>query len=149
MQYIDTVPVAQLFNFDCTKLPGAVTKLGHLKAGSQRSPLWDDYASPELLEYIDTEQSTPGIPAGFPGNNKSDLFSWACIAWELLTGALPFSTTDAKLTGKRRPWPASLAPALQQAHETIPGETIQLIEACLEDFPDKRPDLTTLRRHFP
>lgn len=148
VQYTSTTPVAQLFNFDCTKIPGSVTKQGHLKEGLKRSPTWEDYASPELLEYIESGPTTPRVPASFTGDVSSDLFSWAVIAWELLTGSLPFSTTHDKLQGRRTSWPKNLVPALQPEKAVLAPTSIQLIERCLERTPANRPSLVTLRRHF-
>lgn len=148
VQYTSTTPIAQLFNFDCTKLPGSVTKQGDLKEGLKRSLTWEDYASPELLEYIESGPITPGVPASFTGDVSSDLFSWAVIAWELLTGVLPFSTTHAKLQGRHTPWPSHLVPALQPEESVLAPTSIQLIERCLERAPANRPSLVTLRRHF-
>ncbi len=149
VQFTGTTPVAQLFNFDCTKLPGAITKFNHMKEGAKRSPIWDDYASPELLEYIESEQTTPGTSLSFTGDVRSDLFSWAIIAWELLTGDLPFPNTEAKLAGKRRPWPVHLTPQLLTVANDLACEGIRLLEACLERSPALRPPLSTLRSHFP
>ncbi len=145
----DTTPVAQLFNFDCTKIPGSVTKQGHLKEGLQRSPIWEDYASPELLQYIESGVTTSGTATSFNGNVSSDLFSWAVIAWEMLTGSLPFLTTQDKLQGRRISWPNRLAPVLQAEDSSLAPDTIALIEQCLEPIPANRPPLVTLRRHFP
>lgn len=149
VQFTDSAPVAQLFNFDCTKLPGAVTKLSHLKAGQQREPLWDDYASPELLDYIESGRSAPEALAGFTGDVRSDIFSWGIIAWELLSGELPFPDTAAKLAGKRNPWPPRLARQMLIASRTSLPEAIRLIEACLDISPARRPSLKTLSGHFP
>jgi serine/threonine protein kinase len=149
VQFTGSVPVAQLFNFDCTKLPGAVTKLSHLNAGQKRYPTWDDYASPELIAYVEEGQSTPGTPANFTGDVRSDLFSWGIIAWELLTGELPFLNAEAKRGGKRLPWPDQLATRLQAADSILAPEAIQLINACLELAPASRPALSMLRRYFP
>src|SRR5262249_40600086 len=89
VQLTNASPVAQLFNFDCTKIPGSYTKFSNIKSGRNRFPLWDDYASPELLEYIDTTGDLPR--ASFTGDVSSDLFSWAVVAWEMLVGELPFA----------------------------------------------------------
>lgn len=148
VQFTGSTPVAQLFNFDCTKLPGAATKLGHLKKGLKRFPTWDDYASPELLEYIESGQTTPGVPASFTGDVSSDIFSWGIIAWELLTGELPFANTEEKLAGRRRSWPEQLTPQMLTGDRTLSPQAIQLIEACLELVPASRPHLATLRSHF-
>ena len=149
VQFTGSTPIAQLFNFDCTKLPGAVTRLSHLKAGQKRAPLWDDYASPELLDYIESGRNTSGTPASFMGDVSSDVFSWAIIAWELLSGELPFPDTAAKLAGRRNPWPPRLARQMLVASRTSLPEAIRLIEACLDISPARRPSLKTLRGHFP
>ena len=147
IQLTDSLPVAQLFNFDCTKLPGASTKLSNMQSGQKRSPLWDDYASPELLDYINSTENTP--IANFTGDVSSDLFSWAIIAWELLVGGLPFTNTEAKLQGKRNPWPDDLVPQLQAETDILSPGAIQLIKACLDRSPAKRPKLALLRSTFP
>ncbi len=149
VQFSDAMPIAQLFNFDCTKLPGAYTKLSHLKRGQQRFPVWDDYASPELLEYIDSGRSTSGASTHFPGDVRSDIFSWGIIVWELLTGELPFQNAEDKLAGRHQSWPAQLDPRMQTAGNALLPGAVQLLEACLEPVPARRPDLATLRRTFP
>src|SRR5581483_2796503 len=140
-------PMAQLFNFDCTKIPGSYTKLSSIKSGHRRFPQWDDYASPELLEYIDTTSDTSR--ANFTGDVRSDLFSWATIAWEMLTGDLPFADIEAKLANRRKPWPEQLIPQVQTEADRLSPEAIQLIEACLDRLPSRRPPLAALRSHFP
>jgi len=140
-------PVAQLFNFDCTKIPGSYTKISGIKSGHHRFPQWDDYASPELLEYIDTIHDTSR--ANFTGDVSSDLFSWGIIAWEMLIGDLPFADTEAKLANRRKPWPGRLIPQLQTEADQLSPAAIQLIEACLDRLPSRRPSLATLRSHFP
>jgi hypothetical protein len=149
VQHTDSTPIAQLFNFDCTKLPGAVTRLSHLKRGQQRFPIWDDYASPELLQYIESNQSKPGNSAGFTGDVRSDLFSWGVVAWELLTSELPFPDTEAKLAGKRQAWSAHPDPRMQTASSALSPTAVGLIKACLEPMPARRPDMARLKRFFP
>ncbi len=147
IQFINESPVAQLFNFDCTKIPGSYTKLSNIKSGHNRFPQWDDYASPELLEYI--ESTTDTRRASFNGEVSSDLFSWAIIAWEMLAGGLPFADAEDKLAGRRKPWPGHLISQLQTEEDRLPQEAVQLIEACLERTPARRPSLAILKSHFP
>jgi serine/threonine protein kinase len=147
VQLTNAFPVAQLFNFDCTKIPGSYTKFSNIKSGHNRFPLWDDYASPELLEYIDT--TSDASRASFTGDVSGDLFSWAVVAWEMLVGELPFADTEAKLANQRKPWPGHLIPQLQAEADLLSQRKIQLIEACLDRFPARRPSLATLRSHFP
>ncbi|GHO47007.1 NERD domain-containing protein kinase family protein [Ktedonospora formicarum] len=149
VQMSEAEPIAQLFNFDCTKIPGSGTRLHHLKKGKERDKMWDEYASPELIEYVEKEQSTPAAPVSFKGDVRSDIYSWGIIAWELLTGELPFKKSDDKLIDRRRPWPNELAPGLRLAESRLEPEAIRLIEACLLLDPIQRPDLATLRRYFP
>jgi len=149
VQFTDSTPIAQLFNLDCTKFPDTVTtKFSHLKKGLERSPDWEDYASPELLDYIESGQIRAGGQPRFTGNISSDIFSWAIIAWELLTDELPFPDTGAKLSGRRDLWPNHLTSQLRNEESTFSPQTIQLIEACLEVSPASRPRLATLRSHF-
>ncbi|QBD82816.1 hypothetical protein EPA93_45385 [Ktedonosporobacter rubrisoli] len=147
IQITDESPVAQLFNFDCTKIPGSYTKFSNIKSGHNRFPQWDDYASPELLEYI--ESTTDTRHASFNSGVSSDLFSWAIIAWEMLAGGLPFADAEDKLAGRRKPWPEQLISELRAEADWLPQEAIQLIEGCLERSPDRRPSLATVRSHFP
>jgi hypothetical protein len=148
VQYDGTVPVAQLFNLDCTKLPNAITKLGHMKEGVKRDRDWIDYASPELLAYIESEETVANTSHGFTGDVRSDLFSWAVIAWELLTGELPFADTEVKLSDQRRPWPSSCAEWGHMLSNSLSAEITGLFEACLAHDPVLRPSLSTLKKHF-
>lgn len=118
-----------------------------MKSGQKRFPLWDDYASPELLDYIDFSDSTSAT--NFAGDVSSDLFSWATIAWELLVGELPFTDTEAKLKGRRNLWPDNLTLQLQVEADLLFPNAIRLIEECLDRSPAKRPNLALLRRYFP
>jgi serine/threonine protein kinase len=148
VQFTGSTPIAQLFNFDCTRLPGAITKRGHLREGLKRYPTWEDYASPELLHYLEAWHTTPGVPFSFAGDVSSDIFSWGVIAWELFTGELPFQDTEAKLAGKRKRWPDRLD-SLRTAGSNLSPEAVHLIELCLAPDPANRPRLATLKRHFP
>jgi serine/threonine protein kinase len=147
LQITSSLPVAQLFNFDCTKIPGSHTKVSNIRSGHKRFPLWDDYASPELLEHINLVDRTS--EASFTGDVRSDLFSWGVIAWQLLTGELPFADTRAKLANNHNPWPDHLAAPLQSEAALLPQKNVQLLEACLDRSPTRRPPLAILKRSFP
>jgi serine/threonine protein kinase len=146
IRYTGISPVAQLFNFDCTRLPSTSTKRSNMRSGQTRVPQWNDYASPELLQYIDSTNSDSDT--SFTGDISSDLFSWAIIAWELLTGDLPFLDTEAKLKGERRPWPTKLTTQLQEDANNLSLTIVHLIKACLELSPTRRPTITLVRNQF-
>ncbi len=149
VQYTGSTPVAQLFNFDCTKLPGTVTKRDYLKEGRERSPAWETYASPELLVYIESGSTTSEGLASFTGDVKSDIFSWAVIAWQMLAGSLPFPDAEAKLTGRRRHWSDPPTFSTSETDRLLTPEHVHMIKACLELDPSRRPNLQTLIRYFP
>lgn len=137
-------PVAQLFNFEFTKIPGSATKISDIKRGARQAPSWIDYASPELYALVLASQANPGTTRGFQGNVYTDIYSWGVIAWEMLTGVLPCLDGDAKLRGEIPPWPEKLDPAgrlspMQQ----------HLIRTCLSLDTQQRPSLASLRQAFP
>lgn len=146
-------PVAQLFHFDNMKLDGAkiaqaATRLRFLKEGKRRAATWDEYAAPELIEYVDSSQKKGNKGASFSGGVSSDIYSWGIIAWELLTGERPFANSVAKDNDMRKPWPAQLPSSIAKAGERLSTEHVRLIAACLDVTPAQRPTLANLRRHF-
>lgn len=146
-------PVAQLFHFDNMKLDGAktaqaATRLRFLKEGKRRAATWDEYAAPELVEYIDRSQQKGNKGTSFNGDVSSDIYSWGIIAWELLIGERPFANSVAKDNDMRKPWPAQLPSSIAKAGERLSPDQIRLIPACLDVKPAQRPTLANLRQHF-
>ena len=154
VQYSDGAkPVAQLFHFDNMKLDGAkiaqaATRLRFLKEGKRRATTWDEYAAPELVEYIDSSQQKGNKGTSFSGGVSSDIYSWGIIAWELLTGERPFANSVAKDNDMRKPWPAQLPSSIAKAGERLSTEQVRLIAACLNVKSAQRPTLANLRQHF-
>ena len=146
-------PVAQLFHFDNIKLDGAkiaqaATRLRFLKEGKRRAATWDEYAAPELIEYIDSSQKKGNKGTSFSGGVSSDIYSWGIIAWELLTGERPFANSVAKDNDMRKPWPAQQPSRIAEAGERLSAEQVRLIAACLNVKPTQRPTLANLRQYF-
>ncbi len=112
---------AKLFNFDCSRIPGKGTVIDRLPTERRG---WQDYASLELLG------KRPTI------DTPTDVFSWGVVAYELLTGNLPFAQNDHKATRK----PTPLAP---DPH--IPEDVQRLIEQALAPDPRARPRIDQLR----
>jgi hypothetical protein len=112
---------AKLFNFDCSRIPGKGTIIDRLPTERRG---WQDYASLELLG------KRPTI------DTPTDVFSWGVVAYELLTGNLPFAQNDHKATRK----PTPLAP---DPH--IPEDVQRLIVQALAPDPRARPRIDQLR----
>ncbi|MBI6545717.1 MAG: protein kinase, partial [Cyanobacteria bacterium NC_groundwater_1444_Ag_S-0.65um_54_12] len=99
---------------------GFLQQAGH--SGVRRGTL--GYMAPEILR-------------GAPADPRSDLWAVGVIAYELLTGSLPFAATHpldllaAQLVGAR--------PTLASQRPDLPWRVIQAIEACLESEPENRP----------
>jgi serine/threonine-protein kinase len=115
---------AQLFSFDCTRLPARSTALEQAKGRAHR---WRAYASFELLN-----AEAPG-QVGTP----TDIYSWGVVAYELLAGQLPYA--DETKAAKRRYIPlAKLQLPISQSLAT-------LIEQALSPTPWERPSLRDLQ----
>jgi hypothetical protein len=115
---------AQLFNFDCTRLPSRSTAFEQARGRAQR---WRAYASYELLNAEVPEQV----------NTPTDIYSWGVVAYELLTGQLPY-TDEAKAAH-------GSFTSLAQYQLSIPQPLQILIEQALSPISGKRPSLGQLR----
>ena len=78
--FITSMGTAKLFNFDCVRVPGAMTAMS---TAAKRAARYRLYASYELL--------TASPSASGDVKSPSDIYQWAVIAYELLTGVLPYS----------------------------------------------------------
>ena len=98
------------------------------------------------LPYMSPEQAQ-----GLPVNDRSDVFSFGVVLFELFTGRRPFGgATDVETLAKILEAPA---PALDSARHDVPAPLGALVHACLEKDRSRRPpvtrireDLSTLRR---
>lgn len=115
---------AQLFNFDCSRIPGRGTVREYAQAQAER---WKFYASYELLNssYADDLDTS------------TDIYSWSVVAYELLARRRPYSTVEAA-AGER-------FPSLASQGVTLRGELAALIERGLARDPDRRPLLNQIR----
>ena len=83
---IDTHGTVKIIDFGSTKIAG----IQEINTPIERGTLLGtyDYAAPEYFE-------------GYPGSNRSDLFSIGVIAYEMLTGKLPYGKPLSKRALKR------------------------------------------------
>ncbi len=94
--------------------------------------------------------NTPGTPQymapeqalGRPVDGRADIFSLGALLFRCLTGQLPFegATRDAymqqMLSGPVRP--------LEQLAPATPGPVREIVKACLDRDPDRRPETATI-----
>jgi serine/threonine protein kinase len=104
---------------------GALTQAGALLG----TPL---YMAPETV--LDTRGAEP----------SSDIFSVGLIAYELLTGALPWS--EPPVITRLRGAPLGDAPSLGDAMGSLPSEVVALVDQCLALEPTARPTAQQLVR---
>jgi serine/threonine protein kinase len=76
-------------------------------------------------------------------DHRTDLYSLGVVAYELLSGQVPFkkqSSIDTLLAHQEDP-----VPPLLERVPTLPEELVQLVEALLSKEPDGRPTLAAMR----
>jgi serine/threonine protein kinase len=91
------------------------------------------WRAPEVLQALKSG-ATPVL------TEKSDVYSYAMVCYEILTGEIPFETEassnyDDVLSGKRPQLPAGLDKGLSN-----------LLQRCWLSDPDQRPDFTEIKR---
>ncbi len=91
---------------------------------------------------------------GQPAEERSDIFSFGLVMYEMLTGSLPFSGENSaeRIAAVLRDPPEPLG----AVRPDLPAELVRLVERCLEKNPDKRPasaaelrdELATIQREL-
>jgi serine/threonine-protein kinase len=122
--YVTASGAAQLFNFDCTRLPAQQTALDRAR---RRALLWRAYASFELLHASLPEQVGP----------PTDVYSWGVVAYELLAGRHPYADEEKMALGKFT--------SLAGLGLALPGTFLTLVDRALSPLPETRPALVDLR----
>ncbi len=126
-------PEVKLLDWGLLKLTSAQSAVGSSKyrtlAGSvMGTPV---YMSPEQARASDQV------------DRRTDIYALGVVAYELLTGAVPFrgqSSIDTMLAHQDEP-----VPSLAARCPGLPEELVQLIEAMLAKEPDDRPTLAAVR----
>ncbi|MCU0493971.1 MAG: protein kinase, partial [Chloroflexaceae bacterium] len=120
--FVTSSGVVQLFNFDCSRLPAAATTHEYAR---QKAALWQAYASYELRNGTPDQIGPP-----------TDVYSWGVVAYELLTGMLPYPDKKAQARGEFT--------ALVAANLALPAALVAQIEQCLRLDADQRPTIAAL-----
>lgn len=83
--------------------------------------------------YMSPEQATcsPDV------DQRADIYSFGCVAFELLTGQPPFQKRDAQAMLVAHV--VEPPPVARLRHPDIPRELAELVRACLEKAPESRP----------
>jgi serine/threonine protein kinase len=84
------------------------------------------------LDYIAPEQAR-----GKPADVRADLYSLGVVAYQLLTGALPFQSST--LTGMLFQQAYETPPSLHKSSPHIPEQLASLVHRLLAKDPDERP----------
>lgn len=83
---------------------------------------------------------SPEQALGQPVDQRSDLFSFGVLLYEVMTAHSPFETTNDLITLKRLT--TDPHPPLQQFQNELPPELAALIDGLLEKKPEDRPQQT-------
>ncbi len=133
---IDSHGTAKIIDFGSTKIAG----IQEINTPIERGTLLGtyDYAAPEYFE-------------GYPGSNRSDLFSIGVMTYEMLTGKLPYGKPLSKRTLKQVRYiparqvnpaiPVWVDAALEKAVQLNPALRYERMSELVSDLTKPNPDL--------
>jgi len=133
---IDIHGTAKIIDFGSTKIAGIQEVNTPIERGTLLGTY--DYAAPEYFE-------------GYPGSNRSDLYSIAAITYEMLTGKLPYGKPLSKRALKRVRYiparqinpalPIWVDAALEKAVQLNPALRYERMSELISDLAKPNPDL--------
>lgn len=133
---IDTHGTVKIVDFGSTKIAGIQEINTPVEHGTQLGTY--DYAAPEYFE-------------GYPGTNRSDLYSIGVIAYQMLTGKLPYGKPLSKRGLKRVHYipakqvnaaiPAWVDAALEKAVRLNPASRYERMSELVADLSKPNPEL--------
>lgn len=101
-------------------------------------------AAAPLLVGTPMYMAPESVRADVPPTGAADVYAFGVIAWQLLTGELPFTSPAALQALQGLPLPA--APKLRERLPQLSLPLSEAINACLDVVPDERPSAEELVR---
>ncbi|MCW8904363.1 bifunctional protein-serine/threonine kinase/phosphatase [Sedimenticola sp.] len=132
--------ILKIIDFGSTRIAGVQEQNNN----NSQIPLGTiNYTAPEYLD-------------GSPGSHRSDIFSLGVIAYEMLTGALPYGDHEQALPARKMSYqsarehnpavPAWIDGALRKATHPLPEKRYEALSEFLQDMTHPNPELIIVRQ---
>lgn len=112
-----------------------VSKTGRLKLINLREA--DQPINAHAMTVAEATYLAPELSANQSPTVQSDLYACGVLAYELLTGSVPFTGSNPAEIVMRHT--SEALPDLRSTHPELPTDVIELITRCLDKSPDARP----------